>query len=128
MKESARKPYPDATWDYTNFESCLLDFLGHLEFLFCRMEGYAIVYLDNVLVFSGDPEGYFCHLHLVFDQLKQQGLKLKLQKYQFLKKGAGYIGFLINKKGVKPDMDMMEVIGFMLEFRLVKGFIGVMGY
>lgn len=63
--------------------------------------------------------------------MKYPGLKLKLQKCKFLKEERKYLGFVINKKGTKLDLEKVEVIRFILEPKSVKevrGFIGDMGY
>lgn len=63
--------------------------------------------------------------------MKQQGLKLKLQKCQFLKEETKYLRFAINKIGVKPDLDKVNVIMSMPESKSVKElrrFIRDMGY
>ena len=44
----------------------------------------------------------------------ERGLKLELKKWQFLKEETKYIGLLTNKKGVKSDLNKMEVVIFML--------------
>ena len=95
------------------------------------MEKFAMAYLDDILVFSKSPEEHFRHLQSVFDRLKKHGLKLKLPKCQFLKEETKYLGFIINKDGVKPDLDKVEVIRAMPEpktVRQVRGFIGAIGY
>ena len=45
----------------------------------------AIVYLDNIIVFAKDKEGNYRNLKLVFDRIKECGLKLKLEKCNILK-------------------------------------------
>lgn len=52
--------------------------------------------------------------------MKQQGLKLNLQKCQFLKEETKYLGFVINKRGVKPDLDKVKVIRSMPESKSVR--------
>lgn len=47
------------------------------------IESFAMVYLDDILVFSETPEQHFNHLRQVFGRLRRHGLKLKLPKCQF---------------------------------------------
>lgn len=44
-----------------------------------------MIYIDDILVLSRNPVEHFRHLQLVFDRLKQNGLKLKLPKCQFVR-------------------------------------------
>lgn len=37
-------------------------------------------------------------------------MKLKLSKCHFFKEETKYLGFIINGKGIKPDLDKVEVI------------------
>lgn len=58
-----------------------LEFFSQLMSIVWRgMGGFALAYLDDILVFSKDPEEHFRHSQLVFDRLKQDGLKLIPQK------------------------------------------------
>ena len=43
-----------------------------------------MAYLDDVLVFFRTQEDHFRHLQIVFDWLREHGLRLKLLKCQFL--------------------------------------------
>ena len=95
------------------------------------LEDHAMAYLDDILVFSKTPEEHFRHLQEVFNRLRNHNLKLKLKKCQFLQEGTKYLGFVIDKDGIKPDMDKVEVIRNMPEPKTVKqvrGFIGAIGY
>ena len=94
------------------------------------MEGFAMAYLDDILVFSRTPEEHLGHLQQVFDRLRKHGLKLKLSKCQFLKEETKYLGFIIDKKSIKPDLDKVEVIKAMPEPTTVikvRGLIGAIG-
>ena len=95
------------------------------------LEGFAMAYLDDVLVFSKTPEEHLVHLQQVMDRLRKHNLKIKLTKCQFMKEETKYLGFIINKKGIKPDLDKVEVIRAMPEpksVREVRGFIGAIVY
>lgn len=47
---------------------------------------------------------------------------------QFLKEKTKYLGFIIDKGGVCPDLDKVKVIRAMLELKTVRQFISTIGY
>ena len=69
------------------------------------METFVMAYLDDIMVFFRSHEEQFEHLQRVSDRLKRHGLKLKLSKCQFLREETKYLGFVINKDGIKTDVD-----------------------
>ena len=71
---------------------------------------FSIAYLDDILVFSPTLEDHLKHLDIVFDRLRQHDLKLKLKKCMFLKSETQYLGFIINKDGIKPEPKKVEAI------------------
>lgn len=94
-------------------------------------EAFAMAYLDDIRVFSKSPEEHFEHLQKVFDRLREHGLKLKLSKCQFMKGETKYLGFIINKEGIKTDLDKVEVISGTpapKTIREIKGFIEAIRY
>ena len=94
------------------------------------MEGFAMAYLD-VLIFSPTPKKHLEHLQEVLNRFRKHDLKLKLSKCQFLKEETKYLGLIVNKSGIKPDLDNVEVIRVMPEpksVRVVRRFIGGIGY
>ena len=96
-----------------------------------EMGTFAIPYLDDIMVFSRSPEEHFKHLQRVFDRLKGHGLELKLSKCQFLREETKYLGFVINKDGIKTDVDKVEEIRAMpasKTVREIRGFIGIIWY
>lgn len=47
---------------------------------------------------------------------------------QFLKEKTKYLGFILDKEGVCPDLDKVEVFRAMLELKTVRQFISAIGY
>ena len=55
----------------------------------------ALVYLDDVIVYSKTYEEHFEHLRTVLDLLKNAGVSLKLKKCHFFQKSCDYLGHKI---------------------------------
>ena len=94
-------------------------------------EDFAMAYLDDVLIFSKDEKEHLQHIQIIFDRIRQHGLKLKLKKCAFFQEETGYLGFVINKDGVKPDPDKVKAIRTLPErknVREIRGFIGMCSY
>ena len=53
--------------------------LGELNLTYC------LIYLDDVIVFSDTPEEHLWRMHVVFDRLREHGLKLKPSKCEVFK-------------------------------------------
>ncbi|KZS02342.1 Uncharacterized protein APZ42_000657, partial [Daphnia magna] len=53
---------------------------------------FALVYLDDIIVFSNSITHHVTHLEAVFRLLKQAGLKLKKKKCEFFKEELHYVG------------------------------------
>ena len=52
----------------------------------------ALVYLDDVIIFSDTFENHLIDIRSVFELLKSANLKLKLKKCQFVRKTVNYLG------------------------------------
>ena len=92
---------------------------------------FAIAYLDDILVFSPTLEDHLRHLDIVFDRLRQHDLKLKLKKCGFLKSETQYLGFIINKDGIKPEPKKVEAIRSLPVptcVREIRSFIGMCSF
>ena len=55
-------------------------------------DGFAIAYMDDILICSPDEKTHLKHLEIIFKKLKKAKLKIKLSKYSFLKKHLNYLG------------------------------------
>jgi len=70
----------------------------------------ALIYLDDVLVFSRTFEEHLQHLRLVFDRFREAGLKLKPNKCHFGQSKVNYLGHVITSEGLQPDPDKIKVV------------------
>ena len=49
-------------------------------------DGFAIVYMDDILIYSTDEKTHLNHFEIIFKKLKKAKLKIKISKCSFLKK------------------------------------------
>ena len=81
-------------------ESCL----GELHLEWC------IIYLDDIIIFSKNPDVCITHLEGVFKKLARAGLKLKPSKCEFFKSSLKYLGHIVSKNGTATDPRKIEAI------------------
>lgn len=96
-----------------------------------NLDAFSIAYLDDILIYSETLEEHLKHLQAVFDRLREHKLKLKLKKCGFLKEETGYLGFIINKDGIRPDPNKVAVIKSLATptcVKEVRSFIGMCSY
>ena len=81
-------------------ESCL----GELHLQWC------IIYLDDIIIFSDNPEDHIDRLEDVFEKLALAGLKLKPSKCEFFKAELKYLGHIVSKQGIVTDPKKVTAI------------------
>ena len=70
----------------------------------------ALIYLDDVLVYSRTFDEHLQHLRLVFNRFREAGLKLKPKKCFFGQKNVKFLGHVISSEGVQPDPARIKAI------------------
>ncbi len=130
--ESTRMPFGLCNAPAT-FQCLMGVVLGDLTF------DILLIYLDDIIVFSKDFESHCQRLEIVFNRLRQHGLKLKPSKCFLLKPEVKFLGHLISSQGIKVDgektqaleswpapknvKELRQVLGFMSYYRrFVPGF------
>ena len=92
---------------------------------------FAFGYLDDILVYSPDMETHLEHLRKLLMKLREDDLKLKEVKCNFLKKHIQYLGHIVLGKGIMPMPEKLACIKEMPPPKTpkeVKQFLGLIGY
>ena len=104
--EFLRMPYGLCNAPAT-FQRLMQNCLGKLNLT------YALIYLDDVIVFSRTKEEHLHRLWVVFGWFLEHGLKLKPSKCHFLQNEITFLGHEISADGMKPGMANLKAIAEM---------------
>ena len=107
------------------FQRLMQNCLGELNLTYC------LIYLDDVIVFSEMPEEHLQRMSVVFDCLREHGLKLKPSKCDVFKSEINYLTHPVSQKGVLPSKKNLESIAQCLPpdtYTKVKSFVGLVGH
>lgn len=69
---------------------------------------FVFVYIDDVLIFSHSVEEHLRHLTLLFERLRQYGLRIKPSKCVFGVSEIDFLSYKISKNGISPSADRVE--------------------
>ncbi|XP_052758524.1 uncharacterized protein K02A2.6-like [Galleria mellonella] len=69
-----------------------------------------VVFLDDICVTGPDRYSHIQNLRAVIKRLAEMGLTIKINKCSFLQTSVSYLGFVIDKKGLHPDLLKVEAI------------------
>ena len=107
------------------FQRLMQNCLGELNLTYC------LIYLDDVIVFSDTPDEHLWRMCVVFDCLREHGLKLKLSKCEVFKSEINYLAHHVSRKGVLPSKKNLESITQCPPpdtYTKVKSFVGLVGH
>ena len=71
---------------------------------------FALIYLDDLLIYSQNEKEHFHHLSLVFKRLREHGLKINPEKSFFGIKEVDYLGYTVGNGMVKPQESKVKAI------------------
>ena len=92
---------------------------------------FAVMYLDDIIIFSQDELQHLEHLEIVFSHIWKAGLKMKLSKCDFFKRKIHYLGHLISPEGISPlpnELDCIRHMPVPNSAKEIKQFLGLSGY
>ena len=104
--EFLRMPYGLCNAPVT-FQRLMQNCLGELNLT------YALIYLDNVIMFSQTEEEHLHCLRVVLVHFLEHGLKLKPSKCHFLQDEITFLGHEISAEGMKPGTANLKAIAEM---------------
>ena len=74
------------------------------------LDNFVIVYLDDILVFSGTWDEHVRHVKQVLDTLQREMLYVKNFKCEFGKTALVYLGHIVGRGKLKINPSKIEVI------------------
>ena len=107
------------------FQRLMQNCLGELNLTYC------LIYLDDVIVFSDTPEENPWRMRVVFDHLREHGLKLKPSKCDVFKSEINYLAHHVSQKGVllsKKNLESIAQCPSPDTYTKVKSFVGLVGH
>ena len=113
----------------TNDPTSFMDLMNWVFQLY--LDRFVIVFIDDILVYSGSPEEHSEHLRIVLQTLREWQLYSKLSKCQFWIDRVTFLGHVILVEGVSVDPQKIEAVvnwkppKNVLE---VRSFLGLAGY
>ena len=122
--EFLRMPYRLCNAPAT-FQRLMQNCLGELNLI------YALIYLDDVIVFSQTEEEHLHRLRVVFGQFLEHGLKLKPSKCHFLQDKITFLGHKISADGMRLGTANLKAIAEMAPPKMyteIRRFTGMTGF
>ncbi|KAL1141019.1 hypothetical protein AAG570_000945 [Ranatra chinensis] len=75
-----------------------------------ELERTLFVYLDDIIVYSAQFDEHVGTPDRVFKKLKEAGLTLNLEKCQFCRPELRYLGYVVDRTGLRVDAQKVECI------------------
>jgi RNase H-like domain found in reverse transcriptase/Reverse transcriptase (RNA-dependent DNA polymerase) len=92
------------------------------------LDVYVIIYLDDILIFSGNKDDHFQHVSEVLKQLCKHGLYANGKKCDFHSESVDYLGHMIGPNRLQIDPAKVKVIQDWPEPRKVKDIQSFLGF
>ena len=113
----------------TNASAAFMDFMNRVFQPY--LDRFVIVFIDDILVYSGSSEEHSEHLRIVLQTLRERQLYAKLSKGQFWLDMVAFLGHVISVEGVSVDPKKIEaVVNWKPPKNVseVRSFLGLVGY
>ena len=87
-------------------------FQGYInKILAKRLDIFVIVYLDEILVYTKDPDQpHVDAVHWVLEQLRKHGFYANLKKCHFHQNKVHFLGFVDSVQGIRIKVERIEAI------------------
>ena len=109
----------------TTFQHLMQNCLGELNLM------YALIYLDDVIIYSKTEDEHLVHLCAVLERFMENGLKLKPSKCNFFRTEINYLGHKVSAAGMEPGTEGLKGITEIAPpamYTQVHKFLGTTGY
>ena len=92
---------------------------------------FALIYIDDIVIFSKSIDEHLTHLEEVFRRLREANVKLNPKKCSFVKQRIEYLGHVVTPEGIFPDPGKVEVVKNFptpASLKELKSFLGLANY
>jgi hypothetical protein len=96
-----------------------------------HLRSFIKLYLDDILIHSGNHQEHEEHLREVFRILRESGMKVERKKCEFFVSGLDFLGFRVDGDGIHVEAGKASAVnewGTPTTSRAVKSFLGLVGY
>lgn len=91
----------------------------------------ALVFFDDILIYSPTLESHMEHLRVVLSLLREHQWQVKLSKCAFAQTQISYLGHIISGAGVATDPSkVQDILNWPVptNLKMLRGFLGIAGY
>ena len=81
-----------------------------MQVVLSGLEEGTMVYIDDIIVFSETLPEHFQKMRQVLSRFRENNLKVKLTKCQFVKSSIKFLGHIVDQNGLKPDPDKVKAV------------------
>ena len=73
-------------------------------------QGYVLVYIDDIIIFSPTTQQHLQHLQAVLDTLAESNINFRRDKCTFMATKVNYLGHEFSKEGITPNKHNLKAI------------------
>lgn len=92
---------------------------------------FCYAYIDDILVFSRDPQQHAEHLRILFTRLHEYGVVLNPAKCHIAQTDVTFLGYTLNAAGTRPPVDRIKDLQEFTIPKTIQGmrrFLGMVNY
>ncbi|GAU28841.1 hypothetical protein TSUD_21780 [Trifolium subterraneum] len=113
----------------TNAPAIFMDYMNRIFQPY--LDKFVVIFIDDILIYSKDPQEHAEHLRIVLDILREKQLYAKFSKCEFWLSEVKFLGHVISQGGIFVDPSKVEAVLNWERPRTVseiRSFLGLAGY